>query len=281
MTTLASARPAAPPAVDTRPAIGPDRARSLFRWNIALAGFHAIQFVAMLALSLGVATVLTTPIVSSYLEFDPVNRTLVPAQRLIFDLPIGPAVAAFFLMSAIAHAVVAGPARAWYERSLARGQNPARWIEYAFSSSVMIVVIATLVGIREIGTLIAIFGVNAAMNLFGWSMEAANEGRDRSKAQWLHYIFGCIAGITPWIVIFVALATAASTTGATAIPGFVIAIFVSLFISFNVFAINMAFQYRGIGRWRDELYGERVYMLLSLVAKSLLAWQVWAGTLRP
>ena len=109
--------------------------------------------------------------------------------------------------------MVAGPARAWYERSLARGRNPARWIEYAFSSSVMIVVIATLVGIREIGTLIAIFGLNAAMNLFGWSMEAANEGRDRSNVQWLHYIFGCIAGITPWIVIVVALATAATTTG--------------------------------------------------------------------
>ena len=40
-------------------------------------------------------------------------------------------------------------------------------------------------------------------------------------------------------------------------------------------------QYRRVGRWRDYLYGERVYMLLSLVAKSLLAWQVFAGTLQP
>lgn len=280
MTSTAFAARSAP-AAGTRPTIDPERARSLFRWNLVLAGLHFAQFVAMLALSLGVATVVATPIVSSYLQFDPVNRALVPAQRVLFELPIGPAVALFFLMSAIAHAVVAGPARAWYERSLARGQNPARWIEYAFSSSVMIVVIATLVGVREIGTLIAIFGVNAAMNLFGWSMEAANEGRDRSQVQWLHYVFGVIAGITPWLVIFISLATAATTTDATAIPGFVIAIFVSLFISFNIFAFNMVLQYRGVGRWSDYLYGERVYMLLSLVAKSLLAWQVWAGTLRP
>jgi hypothetical protein len=27
--------------------------------------------------------------------------------------------------------------------------------------------------------------------------------------------------------------------------------------------------------------GEKTYMVLSLVAKSLLAWQVWSGTLRP
>ncbi len=46
----------------------------------------------------------------------------------------------------------------------------------------MIVVIATLAGIQEVGTLVAIFGINAAMNLFGWSMEAANEGR--ARVQW-------------------------------------------------------------------------------------------------
>ena len=276
MTTLTSTiGPAASPTAT----IVPDRARGLFRWNLALAGLHFAQFAAVMALSLGVAKVVTTPIVSSYLTFDPSTRTLMPAQRLLFDLPIGPAVALFFLMSAIAHFAVALPARGWYERSLARGQNPARWIEYACSSSVMIVVIATLVGIREVGTLVAIFGVNAAMNLFGWSMEAANEGR--SRVQWLHYTFGCIAGATPWLVISIALWTGATAPGAAAIPGFVIAIFISLFISFNVFAINMVLQYRKVGRWRDYLYGERAYMLFSLIAKSLLAWQVWAGTLRP
>ncbi len=264
---------------DQPEAIPAPRARSLNRWNAILAVLHAAQGLAILALSFAKDPVVTAPVVSSYLSFDEATRTLVPAQRALFDLPIGPAVAIFFFLSAIAHFTVAGPARGWYERRLARGQNPARWIEYALSSSVMIVVIAELSGIQEAGTLIAIFGVNAVMNLFGWSMEAANEGRDR--VQWLHYVFGCIAGVVPWLVIGTALWTAATAPGAAAIPGFVIAIFVSLFISFNVFAINMILQYRRIGRWADYLYGERAYMLFSLVAKSLLAWQVFAGTLRP
>ena len=59
------------------------------------------------------------------------------------------------------------------------------------------------------------------------------------------------------------------------------AIFVSIFIFFNVFALNMILQYRRTGPWGDYLYGERAYIWLSLVAKSLLAWQVFAGTLRP
>jgi len=269
----------APDNAGTAAAIPADRARSLNRWNLTLAGLHAVQGLAILALSFAKDPVVTTPVVSSYLTFDTATSTLVPAQRTLFDLPIGPAVALFFFLSAIAHLTVAIPTRGWYERSLARGQNPARWIEYAFSSSVMIVVIATLSGIQEIGTLVAIFGVNAAMILFGWSMEAANEGRTR--VQWLHYVFGCIAGIVPWIVIFIALWTSATEPGAEPIPGFVIAIFVSLFISFNVFAFNMVLQYRKTGRWADYLHGERVYMLLSLFAKTILAWQVFAGTLAP
>jgi hypothetical protein len=255
------------------------RARSLARWNAVLAVLHAVQGAAILAISFARDPLVTAPVVSSFLRFDTATATLVPAQRTLFDLPIGPAVALFFFLSAAAHLSLAFPARRWYEEHLARGQNPARWIEYALSSSVMIVVIAELSGIQEVGTLIAIFGINAVMNLFGWSMEAANEGR--SQVQWLHYLFGCIAGAVPWVVITIALWTSATEPGAAPIPGFVIAIFVSLFVSFNVFAINMVLQYRKVGRWADYLYGERAYMLFSLIAKTLLAWQVFAGTLRP
>jgi hypothetical protein len=256
-----------------------DRSASLFRWNAILAALHFVQAAAILALSFAKNPVVTSPIVGTYLHFDTATSHLVTAQRHIWDLPIGPAVALFFLMSAIAHFTMAFPARGWYEAHLARGQNPIRWVEYSFSSSVMIVVIASLAGVQEVGTLIAIFGVNAAMIMFGWSMEIANEGRDRT--QWLHYIFGCIAGAVPWIVIFATILVSATEPNSAPIPGFVIAIFVTLFIGFNVFAINQVLQYRKVGRWRDYLYGERAYMLFSLIAKSLLAWQVFFGTLRP
>ncbi|PIZ46567.1 hypothetical protein COY32_03065, partial [candidate division WWE3 bacterium CG_4_10_14_0_2_um_filter_41_14] len=65
------------------------------------------------------------------------------------------------------------------------------------------------------------------------------------------------------------------------IPTFVYWIYVSIFLFFNSFAVNMILQYKKIGKWSDYLYGEKAYIVLSLVAKSLLAWQVFAGTLRP
>lgn len=265
--------------VSQSPQLEASRSTGLFHWNLVLAGLHLIQFAAMLVLSLARDPLVTAPVTSAYLAYDPGTGTLSDASRQLFELPIGPAVAAFLLLSAIAHLTMALPARRWYEARLARGQNPIRWIEYAFSSSLMIVVIASLSGVREIGTLIAIFGANAGMILFGWSMEAANEGR--ARPQWLHFVFGSVIGLVPWIVIGVALATAATAPGAVGIPGFVIAIYISMFITFNIFALNMVLQNARVGPWRDYGYGERAYMILSLVAKTLLAWQVWAGTLRP
>ena len=270
---------AAPTVEQSGTAIPEERAHSLFRWNAVLAALHGIQGLLILGLSFARDPIVTAPVVTSYLTYDTVEQTLVPAQRALFDLPIGPAVATFFFLSAIAHALLAWPLRRWYEARLARGIQPMRWLEYALSSSVMIVVIAALAGIQEVGTLVAIFGINAAMNLFGWSMELANEGR--SRTQWSHYIFGCIAGIVPWIVIAISLWSAATEPDAEPIPGFVIGIFVSLFIAFNIFAITMVLQYGRVGRWRDYLVGEKTYMFLSLFAKTILAWQVFAGTLAP
>jgi hypothetical protein len=147
----------------------------------------------------------------------------------------------------------------------------------------MIVAIAWLCFIQEVPALLAIAGCNVAMNLFGWSMEAANEGR-HDNPDWKHYLFGCIAGIVPWIAIVSVLAAyglQADLPADAGIPFFVYVIVASLFVSFNIFAITMVLQFRKIGRWRDYLVGEKTYMVMSLVAKSLLAWQVFSGTLRP
>jgi hypothetical protein len=242
----------------------------LRRWNATMAALHFVQGVAMLA----VASAFSLPVTSSFLRMDAVTNKLVAVPDELARLRIGPLVAGFLFISALAHGLLASPwLHRWYERSVSRGINPARWIEYAFSSSLMIVVIAMLVGIYDIASLLLVFALNATMILFGWLMELHNQTTERTN--WTAYWFGCFAGAVPWIAIAVYLA------GSQDPPGFVYGIFASLFVFFNVFAVNMLLQYRRIGRWRDYLYGERAYMLLSLTAKSLLAWQVFAGTLQP
>ena len=264
-------------------AIPVDRARSLARWNRILSGLHGAQFLLMIAVASTAAVFAPfVPTVKPIIQ-NGVFAGIEQTQVQLFSFPLAWFIASFLAMSAIAHAIAGWPLRARYEAWLARGMNPLRWVEYAFSSTVMIAAIAYLSYIRDVPALVAIAGCNVAMILFGWSMEAANEGR-RDNPDWKHYIFGCIAGIAPWIGIFsilLAYGAQPDLPSGAGIPAFVYVIVATLFASFNVFAITMVLQYRRIGRWRDYLTGEKTYMVLSLVAKSLLAWQVFSGTLRP
>jgi hypothetical protein len=240
--------------------------RGLRAWNLVLGLLHAGQAVAILLL----ATDFAIPIVSHSLTGPPGSAT---ETIVLFDLRVAWAVAAFLFLSAVAHLLIASP---WlyprYTAMLRQGRNDYRWIEYAFSASLMAVLIGVLPGITDIAAVIAIFGVNAAMILFG----LLQERYERPGGSLLPFWLGCIAGAVPWVAIGVYLAGIG--TDATP-PGFVYAIFVSLFLFFMSFAVNQWLQYRRVGPWRDYLYGEKVYMLLSLVAKSALAWQVFAGTL--
>jgi hypothetical protein len=194
-----------------------------------------------------------------------------------FELSFPVAIAAFLFLAAVDHLAMAAPGvRGWYEANLLRGINVARWVEYSISASLMIVLIALLTGIDNLYALMGLFGVNAAMILFGLVMEQVN--RDRDEVNWWPFWFGCIAGAVPWIVITVAIVTTA-TQSSGEIPTFVYVIWVTLFALFNCFAVNQWLQYRGKGRFADYLYGEKVYLVLSLVAKTALAWQIFAGTL--
>ena len=238
----------------------------LRRWNLGLTVLHAGQAVAILALASGFAVTVT----ASYPTGPPGSRVADPEP--LFDVPIGAAVAAFLLLAALDHLVSATVLRRRYEADLRRGINQFRWMEYAFSATIMVLLIGLYGGLVDITTLIAVAGVNVAMILFGWLQERANPP-GRTTTTMLPFWFGCVAGVTPWLAIGVNLA------GSESVPGFVYGIFISLFLFFNSFAIVQWLQYRRVGPWRDYAFGEQSYLVLSLAAKSALAWQVFAGSL--
>lgn len=256
--------------VDAQPI--PDEIRKLRIWNIVAGCAHLAQMVLILVL----ANDFTLPITASYLEGPPGTPPGDPV--VLLDSRIAWGVALFFALSALFHFIVASP---WgfprYAAGLAQRHNYFRWVEYSLSSSVMIVLIAQIVGITDIAALTAIFGVNASMILFGWLQE---KYESPGSGGMLPFIFGCMAGVVPWLIV-VFFTIAPGSASAAEPPAFVYGIIVSLFVFFNAFAIVQLLQYRARGKWANYLRGERAYIVLSLVAKSALAWQVFAGTLAP
>jgi hypothetical protein len=234
---------------------------------------HFTQGIMILILS----KTFELPIVGRYLSFNEQTSTLEPDAQFLFNISLPTLIAIFFFMSAAAHLIIATVYNKKYNQDLSVGINKARWIEYAVSASIMMVAISLLVGIYDFVSLFMIFFFTAIMNLLGLVMEIHNQ--TTKKVNWISFWIGCIAGIVPWFAIAFYMWLGADNGSAA--PAFVYWIFVSIFIFFNSFAINMVLQYNKVGAWKNYLYGEFTYIVLSLVAKSLLAWQVFAGTLRP
>lgn len=263
-----------PPKVKKVDSVLQGKLEGLRRFNLIMGALHLIQGLFMWIVSNDTSY----PIFTNFLNFDAATQSLKPLPKLLYELRFGPAVAIFLLLSAVAHFYLATLGKESYFANLKKGMNPIRFYEYALSSSLMIVLIGLLSGLWDLGAIILIFGINAMMNLFGIMMELHNQKTERT--QWTAFIYGCIAGIVPWIVIFVYF-IGSVTSGEAKPPAFVYAILPTLFVFFNCFAVNMILQYQKVGRWKDYLFGERVYIILSLSAKTVLAWLIFAGTLAP
>ncbi len=249
----------------------------LKNFNLVMGFLHLIQASLMLWLGLSLENIkdFVLPINVSFLKYEEAIGQLVLKTDTITELPIAAIVSSFLFISAIAHFVIVIKNKK-YNSDLRDGVNQFRWFEYALSSSIMIALIAMLFGVYDLSSLILIIGINATMNLFGLLMELYNKGK--TKVNWAPFIMGSFAGLVPWIVILISFLGSGEWSR---IPNFVYAVLISYFIFFNLFPINMYLQYRKIGRWKEHLYGERAYILLSLVAKSILAWLVFFGTMQP
>jgi len=256
----------------------------LKKFNMLMGGLHLVQGVLMLFLATTVIQNIAQfkpAITQNFLEFNQVTQSLELSSSVIFNLPFGILVAVFLLLSAGAHALISFPKKLnnIYNEDLKLGINKFRWFEYALSSSVMIVLISTLFGIYDIASLILIFVVNASMNLFGLVMEQLNARRkEGEKLIWGPFIWGSFAGLAPWVAILLYMF---GTGNYDMVPWFVWAIVGTYFVAFNTFPVNMILQYKKIGKWKDYLYGERTYIVFSLVVKSILAWLVLFGAMQP
>jgi hypothetical protein len=252
----------------------------LRNYNLIAAVLYLLQGIIVLVLS--DPTKGLQPITTNFLTKDELassasgHSVLVAASHHLFDLNIAYIIVAFFFISALAHFIVATWKRKVYESDLKNGVNRARWIEYSLSASTMMVGIALLSGVFDFASLLMIFALTAIMSLLGLVMELRNQ--DVKKVDWANYSIGVVAGLIPWLVIIIYVWNA-HVYGA-GVPGFVYWIYGSLFLLFSSFAINMYLQYKKLGHWSTYLYGERAYIILSFIAKTALAWQVFAGTLR-
>jgi len=166
------------------------------------------------------------------------------------------------------------------------GINPLRFIEYAISASIMLVCIALLTGIRNEFEIIMISVLCAVTQLFGLIAEVTTSRVIRLVV----HVAGWASLMTAYGVIWgyytVANYQASLLDPPRTAPDIVHLIVILLFILFNTFGIiqltqmyckgidRLSFFYRWIGA-----EAELSYVMMSLIAKSLLGWLIYANVL--
>ena len=258
----------------------------LISFNKKMGVIHLVQGLFMMIFAFFIYPSMTSqgaftiPVIGNYLEFVQGEGLVLTNTDTLFELPFLQMTASFLLISGIFHFLIAFVWKDEYRAGLKVGINKFRWYEYALSSSLMIILISSLFGVRDVAVFALIALANAAMNFFGLDMELLNQGESKvgKKVNWLPFIFGSIVGLAPWVAIAFYIGVNPNLEN---VPGFVWAILATYFIAFNTFPVNMYLQYAGIGKFKDYLYGERGYVILSLVAKTILTWLVLFGAFQP
>jgi hypothetical protein len=248
----------------------------LVRFNFKMGLAHFVQGAIMVVLALFVLTDLkdfNPDIVAYYIGLNE-NFELITLSKVLFQLPFALVSTGFIFLSAFFHLLIV-LFKKTYLKQIERGYNKFRWIEYALSSSLLIALLAILFGVRDIQTLSIIFISNAVMNLLGLEMELQNQFLN--KKRFSAYILGWLIGLAPWAVILMYLFFSPNLD---LTPWYGWAAIIAYFLFFNSFAFNMLLQYKKVGPWKSYVFGEKVYIWLSLIAKSTVAWIVFSGAIQ-
>jgi hypothetical protein len=184
----------------------------------------------------------------------------------------------FVLLSGFDHLLCVLPkSRECYEYYLARNQSPFRWAEYSLSAPLMKMHIAQVAGVTDAHILFLIFFLNHVAIYFPLLHEIMNAKAraDGYSQNWFPLLFGIIPYIACWLVIFCYFFETLSREEQP--PGFVYSIVFSLFFVEMLFPVCFIMQWKKIWKFDDYLIGEFGFIMLSFIAKSILAWATLIG----
>ena len=223
----------------------------------------------------------SAPISSQYLALDQLSsqstghQVLAVATRHLFDMHFTVAAAIFLVVFGFTTLAMATFCRNRYEEQLQRNSNSPRWLAFAFAGAFIVAALGLEGGISDLGGILAIF----ALTLVGIGLLPAVEKMRKegvsvvvSKSV-LVAALGLIA--IPWLIFILDILSALMWNGH--IPGNVYFMFLVTFLLFGCWLLAMRFHARQRGKWSDVIYSEKMYMLLSFLIGSILAWQMFAG----
>lgn len=168
----------------------------------------------------------------------------------------------------------------WYYKWIYECYQPLRWVEYSFSASVMIIVIAVASGVNHLYMVIAIFVLMFTTMWHGHFAEIFNRPEDVGEGQrrWKEknrlvrlypHLLGWVPYSTVWTILMHSFYSNVSGEQRKP-PGFVYVIVWSQCIIFTIFGFTQVILLLKNNGPMYYVWGEWTYLLFSIVAKGVL-----------
>lgn len=191
-----------------------------------------------------------------------------------------------------------------YEEIVKAGRNPLRFIEYGASASIMLIAIALLNGIRDVDMIAAIGVLTAATQMCGLVVEFLTEDK-QLPLKWILHLTGWMQFFCAYGIITHSFALAATAVEGVEPPAFVHIIVIVLFLLYASFGFvqlvemliatfgctpcdccwckpccgNCYFEDNKKSHRIDPECKENTFVFLSLGAKIVLGWMIFANVL--
>jgi hypothetical protein len=251
-------------------------------YNSACAILHGLQGIGAIIYTVfnHNANEFRVPILTHHAKW---NETTGPADATqeLGLFPLAGVTCSLPFMSCLAHIIMACSEHFGqnntYRKNINKYRNPWRWIEYAFSSTLMFFLICLLFSIYDLSTLMALAIMNASIMFLGYVMEKDHSVQP-SKFGWKPFFVATGIALVQWGILYSTLSTTDDR-----MPDLIWAVLFSYFFLFLLFPANMAWLYWNWDLDKNNKYikSERVYMLLSLTSKSILLWLILFGVNQP
>lgn len=197
------------------------------------------------------------------------GTAFVSASRAVIDLQLRWMLVALLVVSSVLPILYLTRLKDFYTRQIAKRRVLIpRWIDLAVTSSLMVYIIALLVGYQDMATLKLMGTALVATAGLGWIAEQQNEAA--RQPIWSAFGLSLFTGAMPWFMI----GTAKVSTllfGDVRSPWYVYALCLTTLAGFILVALNQYNQHRRVGDWKNYAVVERNYALISTVTKLAFA----------
>lgn len=221
---------------------------------------------------------------------DPKFKVVSEQATIISSLSLNWLIFTFHILSFIFQIGALLPCFNYRKRVEKEGRNPLRFIEYSLSASIMLICIALLTGIRDFVVLLSMSLFTMLCQFLGLVGEYMTPGSNRNGVHGLAWVsimvaYGIIIYYYVLSIVQLQNTTACKEDLENAVCGppdyvhVIIAAQAALFLSFGV--VQTA-QFYGT---RNRIFGaigrqaEISYCVLSLVAKTILGWLIYANVI--